>query len=1090
MMLLVLVFLLSDVSLQAQVAGTISGFVRDQTGALIPGAEVTAEMVDRPVARTAVTGATGIYDLLAMPPGIYHLKAEMPGFKTQVHERVELTAGANLRLDFSLAIGEVTETVTVEAPPVMVEARSETHSGLIDDRRVTDLPLYGRNVVGLAGLHAGITDVRADQDTVDTRSGPAMAVHGSNRNQNLFTLNNAAFMQFNQTTGLNPPPPDAVEEVRILTHNFAAEFGQTGGSQVSIVTRAGTNEFHGALWNFHRNSALDARSFFQSRRPGRRQNQAGGSAGGPIFKEKLFAFGSYQRLWDRREAGSSVVFVPTDAERAGDFTQSGVELDNPIDILTGQPFTNSQGQPCVVGNVIHPDCISPVAKILLDRYIPRSPDGVINNIQTLKPAPRNNENWIFRMDYIVSNANQMHLHFYADESWRSEWPGNMNFLRLDRFSNAYQASLHDTHTFSQSLINEATFAYIRAKGGGDPSEKIHPRDLGINMEVGLDDRGPSLSVTGGPSIDYPGVQKDKYYSWEIKNNMTWIVGNHTVKWGYNVIRPVYDFNLYLTRSISFTGNRTGLAMADFMLGAFDTASMEYGRAVHDPESYKHNLFIQDTFRIHPRVSLNYGLRWEPFISYDQKSGYHTSWQPGVQSIVVPDAPEGILFPGDPGLPRKLTHNDLNNFAPRLGFAWDVTGDARTVVRGGYGIFYQQVQGETTHASEAPWRTASYPRNGRVEDPFGSVGMDHPPIESPGIFGCSKIDEWPGLRCTEYPLPLRFVYTDPYLVTPYMQHFNLSIQRQIGRDWVIENSYIGKTAKKLVGHNYFNAARPIPSPFTGEPPSIANIDERVPYYPGVISPASRVLGNFFDSWYHSYQLKVERRFSSGFSILGSYVLAKNLTTQPEDTLGQISVIPNPFNLRTLKGPSLLDRRHVAVVSWVWTPQPRFDNLFLDKFLRDWTITGLWRAQTGTPLTFTMGRDVAAVGTLNTSSQYAQLVPGVTVDDIKLEHDNRHDMHMRYFNTDAFVDPRDVPVGTFGNTGRGLIYGPGRTTTDISLLREIVLAEPVRVQLRGEFFNVFNRPNFSNPNTNSGSSSFGRITGADSGRTIQIAAKVIW
>jgi hypothetical protein len=1091
---LLLVSILSFGPLRAQVTGTIGGVVRDQTGAVVPGVDVTAQLVGQPLVRRTQTNDMGFYDLLALPRGVYEVRAELPGFQTQVQSGVELTAGANVRVDFALTVGEVSTLITVTAPPVLVDARSETQSSLIDDLRITDLPLSGRNVVALAGLHAGITNITAAQDMTHTREGPAMAVHGSNRNQNLFTLNNAAFMQFNQTTGLNPPPPDAVEEVRIQTHNFAAEFGQTGGSQVSIVTRAGTNRFRGALWNFHRNSALNARSFFQAARPGRRENQAGGSAGGPILKDKLFAFGSFQRLWDRRTAGSAVVFVPTDAERAGDFRGTARTLNNPIDALTGQPFRNNRGEPCVAGNVISPDCISPVAQNLLNNYIPRSPDGVINNVVTLLPAPRDNESLLARVDYHVSEKNQINAHFYGDRNRQSSWPGNINFLQLNRFSDSYQFTVNNTYTLRANLINEATFAYITAKSEGEPTTHVRPQELGVNVLVGPPGRqdGIDFSVTGGPSITYPAVFNDDYYSWEIKNNTTWIRGNHTFKWGYNLIRPVYDFDLNLTRNATFTGARTGVAMADFMLGAFDSSRLQYGYAVHDPESYKHNFFIQDTFRVHPKVVLNYGLRWEPWIAYDQQSGFHTGWIPGVQSTVVPDAPTGLLFPGDPELPGKLTYDNIfANFGPRAGFAWDFYGDARMVVRAGYGLMFQQVQGETTHAAEAPWRTTSDLRNGRIEDPFGSLGLEHPPLEPKVSFGCYAIEGWPGLRCDQFPLPLVFAYTDPNVTTPYMHHLNLSIQRQVGEHWMIENSYIGKISRDLVGHNFFNAAPPINSPRTGLPPSAANIAERTPYSPGIIGAASRVLDNYFESWYHSYQLKVDRRFSQGFSIQGSYVFSKNLTTMPQDTLGQISSIPNPFDLASLKGPSLLDRRHVGVVSWVWTPRTGFaTNPALSAVLGGWTVTGLWRAQSGNPLTFTMGRDVAVTGQSGAGAQYATLASGASLEDIKLDHSSRHDMIMRYFNTGAFIHPSSVPLGTFGNVGRGAVYGPPDVSMDMSLLRNINVTEQVRLQLRGEFFNAFNQVNFSNPTTNAGSGNFGRITGASAGRQIQVAAKIMW
>jgi hypothetical protein len=598
-------------------------------------------------------------------------------------------------------------------------------------------------------------------------------------------------------------------------------------------------------------------------------------------------------------------------------------------------------------------------------------------------------------------------------------------------------------------------------------------------------------VAGSINLSYPGVNIQDYHSYQLKDTIIYNVGNHTLKWGYEFIRPVFEFNLALNRNANFQGTRTGNAIADFMIGAFELSTIEFGIADHSPFTVKHQMFIEDSYKMHPRLTVNYGLRYEPFIPFDQKGGRHTTWVPGVQSTVVPDAPKGILFPGDPGVPERLTNSDLNNFAPRLGVAWDVDGNAKTVVRGGYGIFYQQINGETTHAAEGPWRGTTQLRQGRIEDPFGSLGQVEPPPASPGRFGCAPSSTAPGgLFCSLYPTPIRIVYTDQNLRTTYTHHISASLQRQLTPNFVVEGSYIGKIGRKLVGHNFFNAAPFVNSPVTGAPPSLGNIEQRVPFSPGVISAASRVLGNFFHSEYHSMQLRAERRMARSFSLSVSYALSKNLTNQPENTTGLISNIPNPFDLESLWGPSILDRRHVVAASWVWSPERTFSNSISNALLNGWTVTGFHRIQSGSPLVFTTGVDVAQNGTLNAGGQYPALLPGKTGADLKRDFSSTEDMIAQYFDTSAFVPLNSIPRGTYGDATRGLIYGPGDSTTDIAILRYINLGSDMRLQLRGEFFNAFDQVNFNNPVTNISSTTFGRITGSGPGRVAQVAMKLIW
>jgi carboxypeptidase family protein/TonB-dependent receptor-like protein len=1087
----------------AQATGNISGYVKDVSGGAVPETQVTAVMAEQKTRRSTATNNEGLYSFVGLLPGHYQLSFSAKGFETQIRSGLELTVGQDLRVDAGLTVGSVQTKVDVGTAAPLVDTASSTLSGLIDDRRVVDLPLNGRNVIGLAAILPGVSNVSAPQSMGDARGGPTMDVNGGRPNMNLFTLDGGYFNNSSRNTGINYPPPDAIQEVRILTQNFNAEYGHSPGSQVEVLTKAGTNKFHGAAWEFLRNSALNARDFFAPSVPAQRQNQFGGAAGGPILKDKLFIFGSYEGLTNHQQAVSKVATVPTAAERSGDFTGLGSTLVNPTNPVTGTPLTDAAGRPCVAGNVIAPGCISPVATKLL-QYIPQSASG---QVASLGSSPITQNVGEVRVDWNQSDKHHIFGHYYQNENNNSDpfAGGNLPGYLSTGFTVATkQGTINDTYSLSPNLINQAIFSVLNSSSNEQNNQSISPNSLGINLPQYLPNGGMIFDIGGGGSDVALSSSTPTTFSglnYEARDNLTWIKGRHSFKFGFDSLFLNFHQIFIEAPTMTFDGARSGDPMADVMLGAFDNTNVAFGVRNTNAFTTFNSFYAQDEFKITPRFTLTLGLRYEPFLPWVEKNNLIDTVRVGRQSIKVPDAPPGIVFPGDPGITRGLDSPDLNNLAPRIGFAWDLFGTGKTSIRAGYGWFYESINADSIAQENPPFAGFLAASHGLATDPFGSVGLTAPPVTPSGQFGCTKIGTYPGYSCPLFPLPVSGVFTASNLVSPYIQEWTFSIQHQLTSNTMLEASYAGKIGTKLEALRTFNPAKFGNDPITGAPASESNANDRVIYEPGILGPQEYLLGNDFRSWYHSLQVQVTKRFSQNLSVVGSYTLAKSIDTSSTDNLG--AQVANPFNLRQERGRSDWDRRNSFVVSWLYSPSVNLSNRWARALVNGWTFTAIQTVQSGLPITFWQGQDVALDGTQN-SQQHAELAPGATDSTIKLNHPNRNAFVNDFFNASAFVNPNNLPPGTYGNSGRGLISGPGFANTDFSVLRDFALRESLRLQFRTEMFNLFNQVNFSLPNsyansalvnadgTLSNGGTFGQIqsTVSGTGRQIQFALKLLW
>ena len=1077
LMLVVCLSLLASVTAWGQAVSTaqITGSIKDQSGAVLPGVEISVTQTATGAARTAISDETGSYVLANLPIGPYMLEATLPGFRTYVQTGIVLQINGNPVINVNLEVGQVSDQIEVQADAALVETRSVGVGTVIDNQRVLELPLNGRQATELIFLAGMATPSAAPGLNPGVRNYPTIeiSVAGGVSNGMTYLLDGGTHNDPFNNLNLPLPFPDALQEFKVETSALPAQYGHHSSAAINAVTKAGTNEFHGDLFEFLRHGRLNARNTFAPARDTLRRNQFGGTIGGPIATNKLFFFAGHQTTLTRSDPSTVTAYIPTPAMLAGDFTT----IASPSCNSAGRQITLPAAQG-FVNNRIDVSRLSPAALKLVS-YLPSTTDPC-GQIRFIRSTEVTENMTLGRMDYQVSDKHSLfgrYLQARRDSPTDYDGTNPLTLSNGDLKFRVYSFVLGDTYLLGAGTVSNFRATLNRSKIPKVPPPFFDFNDLGIKAWVATP-KYTTLSVTGAFSVGGTGATIGWYNttSFQFTEDISIVKGAHQIGFGGNWIHSEMN-RLSMSNTvgpISFNGQITnvGLPMADFLIGR-PSQFQQSNPSVFYPRSNYTGAYIQDAWKATSRLTVNAGLRWDPYIGVNSKHGIaghfeDTLFNQGARSPNYRNAPAGLVLPGDPGYPgNKITNSRWWNFAPRLGLAWDPTGDGRMSVRAAYGIFFdlphlQSYVGLPGSAPFASLVTIANPPS--LEDPWAGYpnGNPFPFTVNPNI-----------------TFPTFGSYTTHPFDTPttYSNQWNLSVQRQVGEDWLFAANYVGNSIIHLVTGSQLNPAIYIPGSST-----TGNINNRRRL--NLLNPDQ---GRFYGSIqasdpggtanYNGLLLSVQRRRARGLTVQGNYTWSHCISDLQNTELGVAGsayMIPNNRSSSRANCPNS-DRRHVFNLSTVYGT-PQFANNTLRMIAGSWQISGIVRLQAGGYLTVTTGVDNALTGQPNQRPNQILADPFVANKSIN-----------GWLNPAAFQAPAP---GTYGNLAAGNILGPGMIRVDMGLTRTFAIREGQTLQFRAEAFNLPNHVNPSNPITALNNQNFGRIQSADDPRIMQLALKYVF
>jgi Carboxypeptidase regulatory-like domain/TonB dependent receptor len=1129
---LLLVIVLASVSAWSQqITANIRGTVSDPTGAVVQSATVTARQVETRLTRTATSDSAGNFLILELPVGHYQLEVAAKGFREYLQGGISLNVNETASVPVHLAVGPEGEKVQVEADAELIQSTVTSLGQAVLEQEIVDLPLNGRNFSQLGTLQPGVMPLTAGLSEAggSLRAGQPYAVNGQRPESNNFLIDGAN--NFNGVDGgfVLEPPIDAIEEFRIITHNSNAEFGTSLGSTTNIITRSGSNNFHGALWEFVRNDAFDSTGYLAPSKEPLKQNQFGGSIGGPIRHDKTFFFGFYEGFRNRQ--GESIgSTVPSVAERGGDFgvlctsvgghfnasDPAGLCRDNNQNWLpSGQlfniflsqpnqpPFSYAQNQ-MPAPNPSDPSSMSQFSLNLLSVFPkPNFGNNVFRSTQTRRD---DTDQFGLRVDHYLTAADNLNFRYMYSNGTLfdalSPAGASVPGFPVGEGHRAQNFVAQETHTFSPSMVGVARFSYLRNKFRVDEHINHTPlSSLGFTYSPSLAEAAgpPFIQVNGYTSVGDPitGPRNTYENAFDYSGALSWVRGAHELKVGggyqdlqINALQGIATNGFFVFVPFPVTD-----AFASFLWAHPVVFLQGRGDFSREIRGHSFNAYAQDTYKLNRRVTLNYGLRYELPSPYTEIHNRQTLWIPGRQSTVIPSAPAGLLYPGDKGVPAGLIPTDKKAFAPRFGIAIDPTGSAKWLVTSAYGIFYE------------PYYTG---QGGPLQSPISAP----PYLQTPQVglaFNFNFADPFNGNPpiAGQFATPLTNLTLSPNLPLPYTQDWDLNVQHSFSKDLLFEIGYVGTKGTHLPRFIEGNPAIYIPGKVNGQPISTSgNADQRRLYSgctlaqnsPPCQYSSTGLIAGIADSSYNALEASLRKRFSRGVSFLASYTWSKsiddassfNMTgSAAKPVAGENDLAQDPFNLAAERGRSLFDARHRFVLSYQWS-LPFFKDAhgFKGNALGGWQLNGIGTVMSGTPFTVFDSNDVSVQGSAPEITGFSANRPNLVAgqDPNAGPHSPNNWLNLNAFQR-ITQDPNS-PVQQFGSAGRNIAQGPGYANWDFSAFKNIRLTERKELQFRAELFNLLNHTNLRLPDSDISSSTFNQILEAQPPRLVQFALKFLY